>query len=68
MNAFVKKEKHYYCMHICIYIYIPKYDILSPHNVICMNVFMDDHLTLNKVGVFFSGEDHLLLPSFLSCL
>lgn len=42
-----------YRMHICIgmYIYIPIYNLLSPHDVTCMHVFRADHLARDNQPV-----------------
>lgn len=41
-------------MHICTYIYIPKYTLLSLYNITCMHVF------IWSIGVFSSRENRLI--------
>lgn len=51
---------------IYVYIYILKYNLLSPYNVTCIHVFWGaNHLTLFFPG---KGGPHCLLPAFLSSL
>lgn len=41
--------------------YTPKYNMLYPYNVTCMDIFSADHLILDKHhGTVFPGEDYLL--------
>lgn len=39
---------NHYCMHMCIYIYIPTYNLFRPHNDACMCVLWTDALALEK--------------------
>lgn len=45
---------HY--MHTCMYMYILNYTLIRLYNVICMQVFIGDHLTLYSNCVLFPGE------------
>jgi hypothetical protein len=49
-----------YYMHICIYIHILEYNLLSPHNVGCIYVFRAGQL----FAVLFSGRTFSPTPSF----
>lgn len=56
-----------YCIHsyICIFLYIPKYNLFSPYNVTCMRVFrtellaLDNRLVCSSLGRIISSA-----PSF----
>lgn len=49
---------NYSYMHICTYIYIPKYTLLSLYNITCMHVF------IWSIGVFSSRKTASSIPSF----
>jgi hypothetical protein len=39
---------NHYCMYMCIYIYVPKYNLFRPYNDTCMYVFRADPWALEK--------------------
>lgn len=42
-------------MHTCMYMYILKYTLIRLYSVICMHIFIGDHLTLYSNGVLSPG-------------
>jgi hypothetical protein len=54
------------CICICIYIYTPKYNLLSSYTVSCMHVFRADHLSPDNQLVCSSWEGHLSGSQFYS--
>lgn len=49
---FQKSDELYMPECLCIYRYIPEYNLLSMHQATCMHVFLNDHLVLGNQWSF----------------
>lgn len=52
------------CMHIFVYTYISKYNLLIPQSVICVYVFRADSWTQNNQCMLFRGQGHISCSQF----
>lgn len=64
-NPWLRFHTNCSCMHICLHIYIPKYNLFSSYNVISMYAFRADHLALdNQLVVVFPRDGQLCWSQF----